>query len=263
MPRRWRWRGVRSKRSGRCTPRPRAPWPGTAGGSRQSTRRPPSRDNSAASCRASRGRRSSPCPPEAIATIKTVSTEELRKWVATVDEQNQRFATLERLAHEQEVQLLGPSIDLVVIAAVVVLGVVGLLIFWLRDANAAAATTLDNIAALAPEQALRVSVATRPSPLSRDVSLTLTATRPTTLHPVVEPLAFERPRTTGIICKYDPRAAFGWIQLPDNAELFFHRNEVVSEDRDYIRVGARVSFRRGQDERGRFFARDVRVVEGC
>ena len=108
-----------------------------------------------------------------------------------------------------------------------------------------------------------MSVATRTPPLSRDVGLTLTAIKPTTLRPVVEPLDFESSRSMGVVCKYDSRAAFGWIQIPNwnDAELFFHRNEVVSEDRCHIYVGAQVSFRRGQDERGRFFAREVRVVE--
>ncbi len=102
---------------------------------------------------------------EAIESIKTISAEELRKWVATVDEQNQRFATLERLAHEQEMRLVGPSLELVVIAAVVVLGVVALLVFMLRDANAVAATTLDTIATLAPEQMIHVAIVARlPTP---------------------------------------------------------------------------------------------------
>ncbi len=98
---------------------------------------------------------------EAVQTIKTISIEELRKWVATVDEQNSRFAELQRIAHEREMQLAGPAHTYILIAAAVVLGVVGLVVFWLRDGNASAATTLDNIAGLAPEQIIRSAVMAR------------------------------------------------------------------------------------------------------
>jgi hypothetical protein len=98
---------------------------------------------------------------EAIGTLKTISIGELTKWVAIVDQQNTRFAELMRITHEQEMQLAGPAHTYIFIAAAVVLGVVGLVVFWLRDANASAATTLDNIAALAPEQMIRSAVMTR------------------------------------------------------------------------------------------------------
>lgn len=98
---------------------------------------------------------------EAVATIKTISIEEWRKWVSTVDEQNSRFAELQRISHEQEVRLAGPAHTYILIAAAVVLGVVVSVVFWLRDGNASAATTLDNIAGLAPEQIIRSAVMAR------------------------------------------------------------------------------------------------------
>ncbi len=98
---------------------------------------------------------------EAVATIKTIWIEELRNWVATVDEQNSRFAELQRIAHEREMQLAGPAHTYILIAAAVVLGIVGSVVFWLRDGNASAATTLDNIAGLAPEQIIRAAVMAR------------------------------------------------------------------------------------------------------
>jgi hypothetical protein len=98
---------------------------------------------------------------EAVGTIKTISVEELRRWVATVDEQNTRFAELQRIAHEQEMQLAGPAHTYIVITATFVLGVVALVVFWLRDGNTSAATTLDAIAGLAPEQIIRTAVMAR------------------------------------------------------------------------------------------------------
>src|SRR4051812_1168432 len=64
---------------------------------------------------------------ETIAAQKAISVEELRKWVATADEQGARFAELQRILHRQEVELSGPAPTYVVIAGVVVLGVVGLI----------------------------------------------------------------------------------------------------------------------------------------
>jgi hypothetical protein len=92
---------------------------------------------------------------EAIATIKTISTEELRKWVATMDDQNKRFSELQSKIHQQEIELTGPATSFIIIAAIVILAVIALVVFWLRDANAAAATTLENVAALAPEDMMR------------------------------------------------------------------------------------------------------------
>ena len=92
---------------------------------------------------------------EAIATIKTISIEELRKWVATTDEQNQRFAELQSKIHQHEIDLAGPAISYILVAALAVLAVIGLVVFWLRDANSAAATTLENVAALAPDAMVR------------------------------------------------------------------------------------------------------------
>ncbi len=49
----------------------------------------------------------------------------------------------------------GPATSYILIASIIILAVIGLVVFWLRDANAAAATTLENAAALAPEQMMR------------------------------------------------------------------------------------------------------------
>src|SRR5437868_1292649 len=60
--------------------------------------------------------------------IKDLSVDELRRWVATLDEQNQRFMALERLVHQQELDLIGPATSYLLIAACVVFGVVILLV---------------------------------------------------------------------------------------------------------------------------------------
>ena len=70
------------------------------------------------------------------------------RWVATLDEQNQRFMTLESRVHQQQLDLIGPATSYLLIAACVVFGVVILLVYWLRDGNQAAVTTLENLAAL-------------------------------------------------------------------------------------------------------------------
>jgi hypothetical protein len=50
--------------------------------------------------------------------------------------------------HQQELDLVGPATSYLLIAACVVFGVVILLVYWLRDGNQAAVTTLENLAAL-------------------------------------------------------------------------------------------------------------------
>lgn len=194
---------------------------------------------------------------ENISTMKTVSTEEVRKWVATVDEQNTHFAKIQRLAHEQELQLVGPAQSLIFVALAAVLGVVGLVVYLLRDSNASAAITLDNIAGLAPEQMIRAALAAR-TPEALGTASRIGAVS-ATLHSQPMPLTYEVAKGTGVVQKYDNRDAFGWIELPDESTLFFHRNDVHSDDRRRIRPGVPVSFRRGQDEKGRPAALEVRV----
>jgi hypothetical protein len=83
-----------------------------------------------------------------VSAVKDLSVDELRRWVATLDEQNQRFMALESRVHQQELDLIGPATSYLIIAACVVFGVVILLVYWLRDGNQAAVTTLENLAAL-------------------------------------------------------------------------------------------------------------------
>jgi hypothetical protein len=86
---------------------------------------------------------------ESLTAVKNASVDELRTWVATLSAQNERFAELERRLHQQELELAGPATTYLLLAACVVVGVISLVVYWLRDSNQAAVTTLENLAAIA------------------------------------------------------------------------------------------------------------------
>jgi len=94
---------------------------------------------------------------QAVGEIKHLSVEELRKWTAAVTEQNTRFADVQRQLHRQEIELTGPGTAFVAIAGFAVLAGLGFAAGMAVDGNREAATTLDNIAALAPAQMVTVS----------------------------------------------------------------------------------------------------------
>ena len=172
-----------------------------------------------------------------------------------------RFAELQRFTHEQELDIVGPPQTLLFITAAVVLGVVGLVVYWLRDGNASAATTLDNIAALAPEQIIRSAVMTRlVLPPVTSVRAVETSTVASTLSMNIPQLAPGGPRERGVVHTFNKGRAFGRIREPDGADIFFHADEVGRVDRGRIRPGVCVSFRRGHDRQGRPAALEVRVV---
>ena len=80
-----------------------------------------------------------------------------------------------------------------------------------------------------------------------------------TSSPVVEPVNSEAPRSLGVVSRYDRSDASGCIRLQDDSELSFQRHDVGSEDRHRFRPGVRVSFLRGQNERGAFVALEVKI----
>lgn len=86
----------------------------------------------------------------AVADMKTISTEELRKWVATIDDQNTRYAEMTRRLHQQEIALTGPGTSYLVLAVIALLGTAGFVAWMARDANADAAVTLNNAVAVLP-----------------------------------------------------------------------------------------------------------------
>jgi hypothetical protein len=94
---------------------------------------------------------------ESIANIKTISVEELRKWVSTLDEQNTRYAELQAILHKQEIELTSPATAHLFIALLAGLATVGFASWMVRDSNADAARTLNNAVAVLPSlrEALR------------------------------------------------------------------------------------------------------------
>jgi cold shock CspA family protein len=183
---------------------------------------------------------------EAIAAIKTISTEELKKWVDTMDEQNKRFAELQSRLHQQEIELAGPATSFILIASLVVVAVIGLVAFWLRDANASAATTLENVASLAPDEMMRAllvaSIANR-EPINVVVSEKPAALA---LPAAPTPRALPEGDSTGEIVVYFAEKRYGFI-LPDGEreKLRFHVSDVLTSDRAALAQGTRVVFRRG------------------
>uniref|UniRef100_A0A7C4QP03 Cold shock domain-containing protein n=1 Tax=Schlesneria paludicola TaxID=360056 RepID=A0A7C4QP03_9PLAN len=183
---------------------------------------------------------------EAIATIKTISTEELKKWVATMDEQNKRFAELQSKLHQQEIELTGPATSYILIASVVILAVIGLVVFWLRDANASAATTLENVASLAPDEMMRAllvaSIANR-EPINVLVSEKPAA--PALPAPPNRP-ALPNGDSAGEVVLYFAEKGHGFIRPDGEPDMvWFHVSDVLSADRAALCQGIRVVFRRG------------------
>jgi hypothetical protein len=94
---------------------------------------------------------------ESIANIKSINVEELRKWLATLDEQNTRYAELQTVLHKQEIELMGPATTHLFIVLIAVMGTVAFVAWMVRDSNADAARTLNNAVAVLPSlrEALR------------------------------------------------------------------------------------------------------------
>lgn len=114
---------------------------------------------------------------DTVATLKTISTDELKKWVATIDEQNVRFATLQSLLHKQELELSGPATAYIVIASAFLTAITILIVVLFRDANSSAATTIENVASLAPEAMVRSLLTAH---LAKQEPITLEVSNPPT-----------------------------------------------------------------------------------
>jgi cold shock CspA family protein len=52
------------------------------------------------------------------------------------------------------------------------------------------------------------------------------------------------------VSKLFPESGFGFLETPDGREIYFHKNSVVNEDFNHLRVGARVRFIEEQGEKG-------------
>jgi cold shock CspA family protein len=188
---------------------------------------------------------------QAIADMKTISVEEMRSWVATLDEQNKTFANLQSKYHEQEIELAGPASTYILIAAVITLSGVAIIVFWLRDANAAAATTLENAVALAPDEMLR-SLAFS-SHFNRQPKTVIVEHSPAVPALPALPARYleDDGNVTGEVVQFFEDRGFGFI-LPDKGpeKLWFHIRDVMTPDRTSIAVGVRVRFRRSTGKKG-------------
>ena len=191
---------------------------------------------------------------EAIANIHTISTEELRKWVSTLDEQNTRYAQLQTLLHKQELSLLGPATTHLWIALSAVLGVVGFAAWMIRDSNADAARTLQNAVAVLPSlrEALR----------ERRAALEAATPEVTRLEASYAATICASPsdRRTGRIKRFMRNESYGFIAADDGGEnIFFHKRNVKLAESQLISEGNVVSFRLSKDARGRARAEDIEI----
>lgn len=188
---------------------------------------------------------------DAIAAIKTISVAELQKWVATVDEQNRLFAGLQNKFHQQEVDLAGPATSYLVVGGFITLASIGFVVFWLRDADAKDATTLENVAALAPDDMMRsilVAGLTSREPINLIVESKPSATA---LPAVQNRFALPNGDSTGEVIQFFAEKGFGFI-LPDTEsdKVYFNLSEVMATDRQTITCGTRVVYRKRIGKKG-------------
>ena len=190
---------------------------------------------------------------EAIADIKTINIEELRKWVSTLDEQNTRYAELQTILHKQEIELTGPATTHLFIALIAVMGTVGFAAWMVRDSNADAARTLNNAVAVLPSlrEALRARSGDAAS-IDSERAPMIESTQPPRLAP---------PIASGAIVKYIGEKGFGFIS-PDAGgdEIFFHKDQLIASPTMRLEVGLRVSYQNGNDGKGRPCAKRVEVI---
>lgn len=191
---------------------------------------------------------------EAIANIKTMSTEELRKWVATLDEQNTRYAELQSLLHKQELSLVGPATEHLWVSLLGLVSVVGFAMWMMRDSNADAARTLHSAVAVLPSlrEALRDKLVALEAPVN-DVSKLVSVNHSPTRE-------LRSNKNTGKVKRFIVDKAYGFIAPDDGgAELFFHMSSVKIYGSQEIADGVAVSFRLGKDRFGRSCAEDVEI----
>jgi cold shock CspA family protein/ribosome-associated translation inhibitor RaiA len=54
----------------------------------------------------------------------------------------------------------------------------------------------------------------------------------------------------GRVCRLYAVEGYGYIETPDGSEIYFHKNSVLNDDFDHVRVGSRVTFVDEPGERG-------------
>jgi len=182
---------------------------------------------------------------DAISKIKTLSQDELVKWIATLDEQNVRYAELMSILHKLELALAGPAWSYILICGLVVGGTVCALVWMSRDVNADAARTLENAVSVLPSlrRAIRTSEKGARARVGVSPAESLGQERAAALEPADR---------VGVIKSYRSDRGFGFI-TPEGGgdDVFFHKSAIVSGNVEKIQPGVRVIFRCETDEKGR------------
>jgi len=192
---------------------------------------------------------------EAVANIKTISTESMRKWITAVDEQNVRFAEIQSLLHKQEIALTGPATTEMVIALLAVLLVFGFVAWMIRDSNAEAARTLQSAIAVLPT--LKDVIRNREI-TAKEASVKSSILTEESHRRVVASVE----RSTGTILEYLDDPSYGYIAPADGGDkVSFNKNELSDTMSSLLRPGLQVSYIDGKDSQGRDCAKDVQVSE--
>lgn len=174
---------------------------------------------------------------EAVADIRNLSVEEMRNWVAEMDEQHQDFAELQRLYHKRELAAANPGSTYVVIELVAVVSVVFVIAWLIRDGNANAARTFHNAVAVLPSlmRAVEDRMAHSPTLPSPANSRVLGNEVPLAQQPIV--------REKGTVAVYYRKDAYGLIKPDDGSPILrFERIAVRKEDQKRIRPNIQVSY---------------------
>ena len=198
---------------------------------------------------------------EAIANIKTMSVEELKNWVGTVQEQNVRFAELQKLLHDRERSINSPPVGIFLIAFFTVLIAGALMAYAVRDENYKDSITLRNAIAVLP--ALKEEL------LEKKETIAIPNSSPQLLEEQQRLLNLNSAGTTpedsnvrtGTIADFKAKKGFGFIRLQGGDEqIFFHVTDVNSAHHQSIRKDARVTFLLGKDKQGRDKASNVSII---
>jgi len=199
---------------------------------------------------------------QAIADLKTISIEELRHWVSTLDNQHTQYTKLVSRLHEQQLQLVGPSTTHLWIAMIAVFGVGGLGLWAIRDSNAAAAQTLHNAVAVLPslEEALRENRGAIDYAIESEWKQLATPEQKETES--AQKGAAVTSIRHGTIKTFFESKGYGFIVSDDGEEIFFHKRAMRGDsEAEVISEGMSVSFKIGKDADDRPCAEDVQIDE--
>lgn len=184
-----------------------------------------------------------------IKKMNTLSEETMTRWVATLDEQNVRYAEL-----QSELGKPGNTPIWVVLLAFVV--AVGFVAWMMRDSNSQALQTMDNAVLLLPT--LRKLLPVKEG-LTVDVAKEYESLR----SPEKSVAAIEDQQTkNGKIVELRSGDKSGYIKADQGGKkLFFHVNENVNLKNRKLQSGMRVAFSLGEDRKGRSCAQNVEILD--